>query len=64
MTMLATAEGFEGQPVPCPGPIPTVEARAERCRACGRCGAIARIFDEFMDDDREALPASRPRAIE
>lgn len=64
MMMLATAERFEGQPIPCPGPIPTSEAHAERCRACGKCGTIARLFDDIHDDRRDAVTASRGRSIE
>jgi len=64
MAMLATAEAFAGQPVPCPGPIPTSEAHAERCRACGKCGALARLLDEIGDETRAALAASRRRAID
>jgi hypothetical protein len=30
---------------PCPGPIPTSAAHAERCRACGKCGALSRLFE-------------------
>jgi hypothetical protein len=30
---------------PCSGPIPTSPDHAERCRACGKCGALARLLN-------------------
>ena len=44
MTMqpASAAVGMQG---PCPGPIPTSAAHAERCRACGKCGALAHLLD-------------------
>ena len=46
MTMtMQSASAAMGMPGPCPGPIPTSATHAERCRACGKCGALARMLD-------------------
>ena len=46
MTMtMQTAGAATGMKGPCPGPIPTSAAHSERCRACGKCGALARLLD-------------------
>jgi hypothetical protein len=48
MTMLATTASA-GLSTSCPGPIPTSAAHAERCRTCGKCGALARMFDAAQE---------------
>lgn len=42
-----TATAISENPGPCPGPIPTSAAHAERCRACGKCGAVMWPFAQF-----------------
>jgi len=29
----------------CPGPVPKSPEHAARCRACGKCGALARLLN-------------------
>jgi hypothetical protein len=45
-------------PSPCPGPIPTSQAHAERCRACGKCDAI--IVALMQDRNSVARDFNKP----
>ena len=45
MMAMQPASAATGMPGPCPGPVVTSAAHAERCRACGKCSALARLFD-------------------
>jgi hypothetical protein len=53
-TMLARTE--EGR-VSCPGPVPKSPEHAARCRACGKCGALARLLSAAVAN------AARPHDI-
>jgi hypothetical protein len=39
-----TSQKRSEQRTACPGPIPKSAEHAARCRACGKCGALAKLL--------------------
>jgi len=65
MTILQPAANL-WQQGPCPGPIPTSAAHAERCRSCGKCAAIASLLNAPRSGGRlmETAQGSSPARLQ
>ena len=50
----------------CPGPIPKTPAHAARCRACGKCAAIANLLNAARSESTlmETAPNFSPARLQ